>query len=200
MNARPRDLFAGFAIAIAIMVLPGCQPPHTVRRDSSVTPGGKPDSAALANAEIYRFLNEPGVSVESLAAIIARLPYDSISLRREPCYGTCPMYEATLYKDGRARYHGERFVERLGDFTGEVMVQDYARLGYLLDRFGFMTLPDSFSIHATDLPGATLTAHRSPGGIKSVSDYGYVGPVELWTMREVFDGVLTRIAWKKTGT
>ena len=197
MIVRSREVFAVFSLALGLLAVAGCQPPQTARQDSSVTPGTQSDSSR-AIAAMYRFLNEPGVSVESLDAIIARLPYDSIFLRRDPCFGTCPMYEATLYKNGRARYHGERFVERLGDYTGEVTVQDYARLSYLLDRLGFMSLPDSFSVPYTDLPGATLAAHRNPGGFHSVSDYGYVGPVELWAMREVFDGILTKVPWEKS--
>jgi hypothetical protein len=109
------------------------------------------------------------------------------------------MYEATLYRGGKARYTGTRFVERIGSFQGEVTIQDYGRLAYLMDRFAFMALPDSFSGPYTDLPGATMAASRRPGGLKAVHDYGYVGPVELWTLMEVFDGVLGRIQWEKAG-
>jgi hypothetical protein len=148
--------------------------------------------------EHYRFLRQPGVGMKDLDSAWARLPYDSIYLRREPCFGTCPMYDATLYRGGKARYHGTRFVPNLGDFRGEVTVQDYGRLSYLLDKLGFMSLPDSFSVPVTDLPGATMTASRRPQGVKSVHDYGYVGPVELWTVMQVFDGIVGRIQWEKT--
>jgi hypothetical protein len=144
----------------------------------------------------YRFLQHPGVGMEDVDSIWAALPYDSIYLRRDPCFGACPMYDATLYRGGRARYHGIRFVEREGDFQGEVTLQDYGRISYLLDRLAFMTLPDSFSVPYTDLPGATMSVERRPGGLKSVHDYGYVGPVELWTLMEVFDGIVGRIQWK----
>jgi hypothetical protein len=87
-------------------------------------------------------------------------------------------------------------VEREGDFQGEVTVQDFGRISYLLDRLAFMTLPDSFSVPYTDLPGATMVVSRKPEGVKGVHDYGYVGPVELWTLMEVFDGLVGRIQWK----
>jgi hypothetical protein len=61
-----------------------------------------------------------------------------------------------------------------------------------------MALPDSFSAPYTDLPGATMTVARRPQGVKSAHDYGYVGPVELWTVMQVFDGIVGRIQWEKT--
>ena len=122
------------------------------------------DSAAREVPPHYRFLSEPGIGMESVDSLWSQIPYDSIYLRREPCFGTCPMYDATLYRGGRARYRGIRFVDRVGDYRGEVTLQDYGRLAYLLDRFEFMSLPDSFAAAYTDLPGATLTVHRRPNG------------------------------------
>ena len=156
------------------------------------------DSARNAMADTYRFLQTPGVGMEDVDSIWARLPYDSIYLRRDPCFGTCPSYEATLYRGGRARYHGVRFVPNVGDFRGEVTLQDYGRISYLLDKLGFMALPDSFSVPYTDLPGATMAVARRAQGVKTVHDYGYVGPVELWTVMQVFDGIVGRIQWEKS--
>jgi hypothetical protein len=179
----PRSTYRTATAAMLLFVLgSGCQ--KAVQQDS-------PD--------LYRFLDQPGVGMEDVDSIWARLPYDSIYLRREPCFGTCPMYEATLYRGGRARYTGTRFVENVGEYKGEVTLQDYGRISYLLDRLEFMALPDSFSVPYTDLPGATMVVNRRPEGMKAVHDYGYVGPVELWTLMEVFDGVVRRIQWEKAG-
>jgi hypothetical protein len=183
-----------FALALCVLS-PGCR-----RVPEQGYSGGMrfTDSTQSQLPEPYRFLRQPGVAMKDLDSVWARLPYDSIYLRREPCFGTCPMYDATLYRGGRARYHGTRFVPNQGEFRGEVTVQDYGRLSYLLDTLGFMSLPDSFSVPITDLPGATMTAGRRPQGVKSVHDYGYVGPVELWTVMQVFDGIVGRIQWEKS--
>ena len=199
MITRPRTTLTLLCLlALTSLTLGGCRrvPPAEQNGTAPATPG---DSGQNQVPEYYRFLSEPGVAVESMDSIRAQLPYDSIYLRRDPCFGTCPTYEATLYRDGRARYSGERFVERVGKYRGEVQLQDYGRLSYLMDRLGFMALPDSFSVPYTDLPSATLAAYRRPEGLKSVHDYGYVGPVELWTMMEVFDRIVDRIQWEKTG-
>jgi hypothetical protein len=183
-------------LALALIVLPsGCRrvPPPD---QTGATPSR--DSALNAMADTYRFLQTPGVGMEDMDSIWARLPYDSVYLRRDPCFGTCPSYEATLYRGGRARYHGVRFVPNVGDFRGEVTLQDYGRISYLLDKLGFMALPDSFSVPYTDLPGATMVVARRAQGVKAVHDYGYVGPVELWTVMQVFDGIVGRIQWEKS--
>jgi hypothetical protein len=180
--------------ALTLPLMTGCRPAPDDQ--AGATPRGSPVRAVPPE---YRFLQHPGVGMKDIDSIWAALPYDSIYLRRDPCFGACPMFEAALYRGGRARYHGTRFVERLGDFQGEVTVQDYGRLSYLLDRLEFMSLPDSFSVPYTDLPGATLAVSRRSGGVKFVHDYGYVGPVELWTLMEIFDGIVGRIQWQKSG-
>ena len=43
-----------------------------------------------------------------------------ISLERTPCYGTCPIYKMEIFSDGSAFYHGERFVDRIGDYEFSV--------------------------------------------------------------------------------
>lgn len=183
-------------LALAIAVTLGCR--RVPEQDQAVTPPAT-NAGHDTVPDYYRFLQHPAVGMEDVDSIWAHLPYDSIYLKRDPCFGTCPIYDATLYRGGRARYHGERFVPNVGDFRGEVMLQDYGRLAYLLDRLEFMSLADSFSIPATDLPGATMTVSRRAQGVKSVHDYGYVGPVELWTIMQVFDGIVGRIQWEKTG-
>ena len=187
---------AGSIALVLCLLIPGCR---RVPAPDGAGAAPSSDSARNALADRYHFLQTPGVGTEDVDSIWARLPYDSISLRRDPCFGTCPMYDATFYRGGKARYHGIRFVERVGDFRGEITLQDYGRLSYLLDRLEFMALPDSFAVPYTDMPGAAMSVSRQPEGVKSVYDYGYVGPVELWTVREVFDAIVSRIQWQKTG-
>lgn len=60
-----------------------------------------------------------------------------ITLRRGPCSGACPMYEVTLAADGAATWDGERFVDRLGRYQGQVDVNDFGRLARFMRRAGF---------------------------------------------------------------
>ena len=38
-----------------------------------------------------------------------------LKIKRTGCFGTCPIYEMTLFEDGSAKYYGRRFVEVTGE-------------------------------------------------------------------------------------
>ena len=40
---------------------------------------------------------------------------DYIKIKRTGCFGTCPIYEMTLFDDGSAAFHGKRFVRTEGN-------------------------------------------------------------------------------------
>ncbi|KAB3530299.1 hypothetical protein F8154_13995 [Alkaliphilus pronyensis] len=40
--------------------------------------------------------------------------FDYIRLERTMCYGTCPVYNVTVNKDGKVKYEGEMYVYRIG--------------------------------------------------------------------------------------
>ena len=75
-----------------------------------------------------------------------------ISLERTPCYGTCPIYKMEIFSDGSAFYHGERFVEKIGNYEFSVSKET---LNYILkkaDEIGFFELEDKYTANITDLP------------------------------------------------
>jgi hypothetical protein len=200
MPSQIRRHAPALPLSFLLVVLTACQRPPAAGRDSSVAPAETTVTrrGTVQVPAVYRFLHDLGIPPDSEAAIRARLPYDSISIRRVACFGTCPVYELTLFRDGRARYVGKKFVSRMGTYTGSLALRDYGRLCQLLDVLGFMALPDSFAARYTDLPTAVITAHRTPEGNKSVSDYGYVGPIELWAMQQLIDDAGEQISWTMT--
>ena len=148
----------------------------------------------------YAFIFDGGIASESATVVMNRIPYDSITLWRDACLGWCPVYRLTLHRDGRARYFGESNVPRVGQFHGEVHLFEYSRLAYMLDDLGFMTLDSNYAAAWTDAPTATLSASRRPQGTKTVRDYGEVGPIRLWTMRQAIDEIASHINWIRDST
>lgn len=82
----------------------------------------------------------------------------SITLRRGPCFGACPIYEVTLAADGAATWYGERFADRLGRHQGQVDVHDFGRLARFMLRAGFLDWEPEYLGSVTDLPDYLLTA------------------------------------------
>jgi hypothetical protein len=118
----------------------------------------------------------------------------SVTLRRGPCFGACPVYEVRLGSDGTATWDGERFVERLGRFRGEVDGNDFAHLAGFVERSGFFHWDSEYVGHVSDLPDYRLTV-ESAGGTKSVRQNGVDEPADFWVIAALVDGIAAAIDW-----
>lgn len=160
------------------------EPPDFVSSDA---PASVPDR--------YQELYRGGGSSEKIERFRANLPYDSISLRRTPCYGTCPVYTVTFYRTGKADFEATRHLRTLGKFSGEVDPFTYGRLCYLIDNSHFKEMNSSYRGNWTD--AATCIVAVTEGKTRTeVSDYGTVGPIELWGIQQVIDAIRERIKWE----
>lgn len=65
---------------------------------------------------------------------------DYIKIKRTGCFGTCPIYEMTLFPDGSALYTGKRFVEVTGKQSHEFDQARIARLFKQADIIDFTSL------------------------------------------------------------
>jgi len=118
-----------------------------------------------------------------------------ISLERTPCYGTCPIYKIKIFSDGSAFYHGERFVEKIGNYEFSVSKET---LNYILkkaDEIGFFELEDKYTANITDLP-KTITFIKNGKNKKRVVDY-YGAPKTLKEFESLVDGCIDYRKMKK---
>lgn len=122
----------------------------------------------------------------------------SVTLRRGPCFGTCPIYEVTLTADGSATWEGERFVDRLGRFQGQVDVNDFRRLARFIERAGFFGWAPEYLGNVTDLPDYFLTVVTDGGAggqTKTVRQNGVDEPPDFWVIAAVVDGLAEAVTW-----
>jgi hypothetical protein len=119
----------------------------------------------------------------------------SVTLRREPCFGRCPVYEVTLAADGHATYDGVRFVDRLGRYQGEVDLNDYERLAHFIQRVDFLNWDDEYvNRGVTDLPNYYLTVVAGEQ-TKTVRQYGVDQPPDFWVIAALVDHLSGAIPW-----
>jgi len=156
---------------------------------------GTSDPVVADIPERYREFIGGHHSSDEIAELLKRLPFDSISLRRTPCYGTCPVYEVVFHRDGRAEYHAQEHLPQLGHFVGKVYPGDYARLCYLIESSGFNTFKSSYRASWTD-DTTCIVAVTKGSTSTAVSDYGRVGPIHLWAIQQTLDGIRNRTEWK----
>jgi hypothetical protein len=188
------DIKTGTAIAVAV----AC-----VGSVALLTGAGRrqgPPTQAPTVPDAYAFLY-PGSRTKAADFEAARraLPYTSISIDHKGCFGVCPIYSATLSLNGAATYNGERYVERVGRFSGRVDLRDFGQLVLQVERSGFMSLADQFSSPEADHETITVTVTRRVNGVKSLTDYGSYAPPEVWLLERAIAGVVSRIRWTAVG-
>lgn len=119
-----------------------------------------------------------------------------ISLRRTPCFGECPVYQVTIWGDGRFNYVGEQYVEHQGEYSGQVNRWSLDKLAQLIKEVGFMDLGESYAVLLTCQP-TVYTAVVMNGVKKEISNYGSGGPAVLWAIEELIDKLLSEAEWDK---
>jgi len=133
-------------------------------------------AVATAIPSIFRIAIALTVSIGSLAtaqtpAATVTMPDDLlITLRRTPCFGTCPDYTVTIDAKGRVSYDGRRFVRVMGHQTDTIPRASVVALVETIDRIGFFGLKTLYTKNVTDLPTTFVTITRN-GETKTVEDY-----------------------------
>ncbi|NML67522.1 hypothetical protein HHL22_20160 [Hymenobacter sp. RP-2-7] len=87
-------------------------------------------------------------------------PGDTVLVfQRTPCYGTCPAYTATIFRNGQVSYFGDRFVPVTGQRT---LSLPPATVTAMLDearRINFNSLAPSYTSNVSDLPSTIITVY-----------------------------------------
>jgi len=152
--------------------------------------------AAVTNVpDIYKPLYLGEISADKIEAFRAALPYESISLERTSGAGSNPVYRVTLYRSGQAEFEATAFLPKTGRFTGQVDLPTYARLCYVLDNSRFNDFQDKYRANPLDNTACIVTVSAGKSQ-KTVTDYGTIGPIQLWAVEQVIDGIRQGIDWK----
>lgn len=126
-------------------------------------------------------------------------PHDLIAtLERQECYGWCPIYKISIYRDGAVEYHGESFVKVKGDAKTELTDVQLAELEHAFEAAHYMTLADTYTHEdATDSP-TVLTSYRN----KHIAHYhgDYHAPRELGELEQEIDRIVGIERWIGTAT
>lgn len=90
-------------------------------------------------------------------------PTDTVLVfQRTPCHGTCPIYTATIFRNGKVAYNGERFVPVLGSHELRLDPATVTDLLAEAQRINFNGLAPSYTANVSDLPSTIITVYQ-PG-------------------------------------
>ena len=118
-----------------------------------------------------------------------------ISLERTACYGTCPIYRMEIFSDGSAFYHGERFVNNIGNFEFTVTKETINYILKKAEEIGFFEMEDKYTANISDLP-KTITFIKSEKATKKIIDY-HDAPKILKEFESLVDGCIDYRRMKK---
>ena len=121
------------------------------------------------------------------------------SLDRGPCYGTCPVYTVTVYRDGKVEYVGTEYVKKKGKAVATLTADQLAALDKLFTDDHYLAYKDSYDdADFTDAPSAR-TAYAPPGASTAKYVGHYYGdthaPESLSKLEAGFDTIVQTERW-----
>ncbi len=130
------------------------------------------------------------VRVQAQAAI------SEVTILHTGCFGTCPVYELTLRRDGTATYVGSNHVAKVGTYTASIGAARFDHLARAITLHGFNRFKPNYTISITDQSHVITTVVQG-GHRKTVDNYADTGPQPLWEIQFIIDGVVAEAQWKK---
>ena len=119
-----------------------------------------------------------------------------ITMKRDECYGPCPIYSVTIHGDGTVIYKGVKYVKVSGRRTFRIPKEKVRELVREFYKVEFLSMKDSYTAldkgngiyeEASDLSGTT-TSITIGGKTKRVYNY-YGGPTALDDLEGKIDSI-----------
>lgn len=110
--------------------------------------------ATFAVAAIFVFTN-----CNSTKKTSANFPPDSklIEMYKGACFGKCPVFTLTVYRNGVVDYEGKRFTDKMGVYSKKLDATQLAELKKAIADAQMMTLKDEYESRIPDLPMTKIT-------------------------------------------
>jgi hypothetical protein len=80
-----------------------------------------------------------------------------LSYSRTPCFGSCEVFDLTIYNDGKVDINKKHFMAEKGQFTLELKKKEVKELIASLDQMNFCNLDSLYGSGVSDLPSSVIT-------------------------------------------
>jgi hypothetical protein len=126
------------------------------------------------------------------------LKVEKILFSTSGCYGTCPVFDMEIDKDGKAAYNAKHYNDlQDGKFSGTIGSPVYAKIVQNINYIGLQDLKPEYSVPWTDDQTATLTITYNGGKKKTISDYGMIGTFGLKLLYGQLSDLRGTVDWTK---
>lgn len=120
------------------------------------------------------------------------------SLKKTPCYGTCPVFEFELQSNGEATFYGIKNVARIGKFRAAAPRNWQRDLEKAADEAGVFSLSEKYPTsgrHIADFP--TTTTILNFGEKKQRIENNFDAPLALQKFEQYFFEKIEELNWVK---
>ena len=118
-----------------------------------------------------------------------------LKIQKTPCFGLCPVYTASIFKNGTVLYSGIKRVENIGFFSAKMELDSIQALIQEAKRINFEDFQIIYnSIQVTDLP-SVITTVRFEEQVKAVVNR-YQGPISLGKFEAMIENTINRLEYK----
>jgi uncharacterized protein DUF6438 len=120
-----------------------------------------------------------------------------IEMKKDPCFGYCPVYVFKIDGTGHATFSGERNVEKEGNWTRTLSPEETQVLFQTFENANFWDFEEEYTDSVTDLPTTWITFSHL-GQTKTIKDY-YGAPEALKTLEKLVEDIAeTSDGWEQS--
>lgn len=137
--------------------------------------------------------------VKSATITLTPKNFSKIGISKHPCFGTCPVYNILIQKNGEALLKANANLKTglKGEYRSVLSSREIKQVIEALQHAGFFSLQDSYGDKAvSDLPSTDIEVELLDGTKKNVHDYGNKGTTGLQQLYEVIDSIVNNKKWK----
>lgn len=137
-----------------------------------------------------------GGIVEYNSSPAKNFTFEKITFAAGGCFGTCPVFNLSINKDGTATYSAIEYNEKTGNFTGKISQPEFDELMELLRYLNPDELNNNYRVGWTDDETGTTEIDYN-GRSKTISDYGEIGTYGLAALYAKFLAWRNSVDWSK---
>ncbi|PXY44317.1 DUF6438 domain-containing protein [Flavobacterium hydrophilum] len=105
--------------------------------------------------------------------------YDKIIVSSSGCYGSCPVLNISIDKNGNILYNGQYYNTQNGFFKSKITKNEYQKIQTSFKKADIKNLEGNYRGNWTDDETVTITFIKNNQIVKSISDYGRQSPTAL---------------------
>jgi len=115
-----------------------------------------------------------------------------IVMQRTACYGQCPQYKVSVYRNGTISYEGKLFVDKIGCFSATIPLNKVKKIKSVLEELDFFILDSLYKAPMTDIPSVITEVVINNKKHKVIDEYK--GPKELKNLYYLIDSITDSVS------